>query len=122
MTDEDLKKEIWQKKDFILKAFRNKLTYDKWDKRSSIWVYDFFEITEITDKNHIRILLFEKPCNVCCFSNKEDAETYKWLMDIMTEEIDRRVVIHFQEFVDYKDLAIGDKNIFYVKDEKYEQR
>lgn len=101
---------IKSKKDSILKAFKNRLTYNN-EWHSPIFVYNIFEenIVEITDENY---LLFAKP-PIICFSNREDAETYKWLMDIMNKEIESRIVEHFQEkinnFVDYRDLSIGGK-------------
>ena len=35
--DELLKKEIMSKKDTIKNAFLNRLTYDKWDKKSPVY-------------------------------------------------------------------------------------
>ena len=38
--DELLKKEIMSKKDTIKNAFLNRLTYDKWDKKSPVYAYN----------------------------------------------------------------------------------
>ena len=110
--DELLKKEIMSKKDTIKNAFLNRLTYDKWDKKSPVYDYNIVlsEFEKIDDVERIEFLL--RPFNiipyVVYFSNKEDLEAYKWIHDTIEKEIDDRIAEgfkdHISDFVDCKDL------------------
>lgn len=120
--DELLKKEIMSKKDTIKNAFLNRLTYDKWDKKSPVYAYNIVlsEFEKIDDVERIEFLL--RPFNiipyVVYFSNKEDLEAYKWIHDTIEKEIDDRIAEgfkdHISDFVDCKDLYSGDCEIFAV--------
>lgn len=119
--NELLKEKFMSKKDAIKNAFSNRLTYDKWDKKSPIYAYSVLtsEFEKIEDVKRIDFLLQlpYRPYTVF-FSNKKDMETYKWIHDTIEKEIDDRIVEsftdHFNSFVDYKDIALGDCNTFYV--------
>lgn len=125
MTDKQFKETLESKKEDIKSALKNRATYDKWDKHSSIWIYDIWEskIEEIIDVNKIKnILIFN---DYCCygvrFLNKKDAEIYKWVMDLTEKQVEQVLSnipneYYFGKFVDVKDLSIGDKNEFYVAD------
>lgn len=114
--DELLKKEMMSKKEAIKSTFLNRLTYDKWDKKSPVYVYNILtsEIEETDDIKRIKLLLclFNVTPYANCFLNKEDAETYKWVHDTIEKEIDDRIAEGFKEhiddFVDCKDLCLGD--------------
>ena len=120
--DELLKKEIMSKKDTIKNAFLNRLTYDKWDKKSPVYDYNIVlsEFEKIDDVERIEFLL--RPFNiipyVVYFSNKEDLEAYKWVHDTIEKEIDDRIAEgfkdHISDFVDCKDLYSGDCAVFAV--------
>lgn len=119
--DELLKEKFMSKKDVIKNAFSNRLTYDKWDKKSPIYAYSVLtsEFEKIEDVKSIDFLL-QLPYSpyTVFFSNKKDMETYKWIHDTIAKEIDDRIVEsftdNFNSFVDYKDSALGDCNTFYV--------
>lgn len=119
--DELLKEKFMSKKDAIKNAFSNRLTYDKWDKKSPIYAYSVLtsEFEKIVDVKRIDFLLQlpYRPYTVF-FSNKKDMETYKWSHDTTTKEIDDRIIEsftdNFNSFVNYKDIALGDCNTFYV--------
>lgn len=121
--DELLKEKFMSKKDAIKNAFSNRLTYDKWDKKSPIYAYSMLtsEFEEIKDIKRIKFLLL--PLNITpytvFFSNKKDMETYKWINDTITKEIDDRIIEgftdNFNSFINYKDIALGDCNVFYTK-------
>ena len=110
--DELLKKEIMSKKDTIKNAFLNRLTYDKWDKKSPVYAYNIvlYEFEKIDDVERIEFLLhpFNITPYVVYFSNKEDLEAYKWIHDTIEKEIDDRIAEgfkdHTSDFVDCKDL------------------
>ena len=122
--DELLKEKLKSKKESIKSAFSNRLTYDKWDKKSPIYAYSILtsEFEKIEDVKRIKFLLL--PPNIIpytvFFSNKKDMETYKWINNTITKEIDDRIaersIDNFNSFVDYKDVALGDCNVFYIKD------
>ena len=118
--DELLKKKLMSRKDAIKSAFSNRLIYDKWDKKSPVYAYSVLtsEIERIDDVQQIEFLLY--PFNitpyVVYFSNKEDLEAYKWIHDTIEKEIDDRIAEgfkdHISDFVDYKDLCLGDCTVF----------
>lgn len=120
MTDEQLKETLESKKEDIRNAFINKATYDKWDKHSPIWVYDILEdtIEKITDMKIITYILIFRNYYVSCFLNKKDAKTYKWLHNFIEKEVGNRILegTYTDNFVSFKDLNIGDQNVFYVKE------
>lgn len=118
--DELLKKEVMSRKDAIKSAFSNRLTYDKWDKKSLIYTYNVLtsEVERIDDVQQIEFLLrlFNITPYVIFFSNKKDVEAYKWVHDTIEKEIDDRIgegfKDHIDDFVDYKDLCSGDCAVF----------
>ena len=122
--DELLKEKLKSKKESIKSAFSNRLTYDKWDKKSPIYAYSILtsEFEKIEDVKRIKFLLL--PPNITpytvFFSNKKDMETYKWINNTITKEIDDRIaegfIDNFNSFDDYKNVALGDCNVFYIKD------
>ena len=120
--DELLKEKFMSKKDAIKRAFSNRLTYNKWDKKSPVYAYSVLtsEFEKIEDIKRIDFLLQlpYRPYTVF-FSNKEEMETYKWIHDTITKEIDDRITESFTDnlnsFVNYKDISLDDSNVFYVK-------
>lgn len=122
--DKAIKNIIEQKKELILKAFKNRLTYEKWDKHSPIWAYSYVfddQIEKITDVKRIEFLLKQpRSIFVNYFSNMEDLETYKWLFELIGNEVNNAIFKGFKSsvdsFVNVEDFAIGDKNICHVRD------
>lgn len=55
--DELLKEKLIDKKDDIKNVFANRLTYEKWDKKSPVYVYNIFnsEFEKIDDISRISI-------------------------------------------------------------------
>lgn len=121
MTEERKKKitkEFESKQEEIKKAINNRATYEKWDKHSSIWAYSyvFGKEKEIKNKKDIEYVLKQpRTIYVNYFFNKEDLETYKWMYERISDEIHNAIFesFNFDNFVDYKDLDLGDKA--YVK-------
>lgn len=124
MTDEELKQVFESKKEDLMSTIKNRATNKNWDKHSSIWGYNILTSTieEITDINHIELILTNKQLLGKFFLNKKDAETYKWMIDSIEEKIDERLSSGrcFDNFVSVKDLNIGDANTFNVSD--YEEQ
>lgn len=122
MQDLELKKLLEGKKDDIKKSMKGILTYDKWDKKSPVYAYVFLtnKVEEITDIKRIKFLLTSPQPFVKFFSSKEDLETYKWMHDLIESEIDTRIIegfsSPFENFVDYKDISLGDSKVYYVSD------
>lgn len=122
--DKVIKNIIEQKKESILKSFRNRLTYETWDKQSPIWAYSYVfddQIEKITDVKRIEFLLKQpRPIFVNYFSNMEDLEAYKWLFELIGSEVDNAIFEGFKSrvdsFVNVKDFAMGDKNIYYTEE------
>ena len=56
--DELLKEKLKSKKESIKSAFSNRLTYDKWDKKSPIYAYSILtsEFEKIEDIKRIKFL------------------------------------------------------------------
>lgn len=101
MTDEERIKSILEsKKENIMKAFRNKVTYEKWDKYSPIWAYNVItgEVEKITDIEAIAFLLQIKYFikGIEFFFNKEDVDIYKLLHDFIETEIDNAIMKGFE--------------------------
>lgn len=118
MRDEELKKIMESKKDLVLKAFRNRLTLEKWDEYSPVWMYNILtdEVECISDVVCIKtMLMFGKPF-VNCFLEKEDLDVYQWVSNIIDSEVSNRISENFEKemnyFVNVKDLTLGDKNEF----------
>lgn len=118
MRDEELKRIMESKKDSVLKALRNRLTLEKWDGYSSVWMYNILidEVECISDVVYIKtMLMFGKPF-VNCFLEKEDLDVYKWVFNIIDSEVSNRISENFEKemnyFVNVKDLTLGDKNEF----------
>lgn len=118
MRDDELKRIMESKKDSVLKAFKNRLTLEKWDKHSPIWMYNILtdEIEYTSDIDCIKITLaFGKPF-INCFLEKEDLDVYKWVYNIIEVEIGNRMLESFEKEINYfasaKDLALGDANCF----------
>lgn len=119
--NELLKEKIMFRKDGIKSAFLNRLTYEKWDKQSPVYAFNTItdEIEKIEDIGRIKYLL-TLPCSplVSYYSNKQDIESYIWLKSIINQEIEDRITEsfteHFDSFVNYKDIALGDCNMFYT--------
>ena len=119
--NELLKEKIMFRKDDIKNAFLNRLTYEKWDKQSPVYAFNTItdEIEKIEDIGRIKYLL-TFPCSplVSYYSNKQDIESYIWLKSIINQEIEDRITEsfteHFDSFVNYKDIALGDCNVFYT--------
>lgn len=123
MTEERIKQIFESKKEEIRKAIQNRPTYDTWDKHSSIWAYSyvFKEEQEITDVKRIEWILKQpRTPYVNYFFNKEDMETYKWMYDLIGAEVENALLEGFKSridnFVDYRDLNLGDKNVYYVEE------
>ena len=121
--EELIKRILESKKIEIKQAINNRATYDKWDKHSPIWSYSyvFNEEEEIKDIKRIEWLLKQpRSMYVNFFLNKEDMETYKWMYDFIGNEVDNAIMDSFRDsidkFVDYRDLDVGDKNIYYAKE------
>ena len=59
MTQEQLKEILESKKEDLMNTVKNQATYNKWDKHSSIWIYDILisTIEEITDIKRIEFIL-----------------------------------------------------------------
>lgn len=80
------------------------------------------EFEKIEDVRRIKFLLLPPKITpyTVFFSNKKDMETYKWIHNTIKKEIDDRItegfIDNFNSFVDYKDVALGDCNAFYIKD------
>jgi hypothetical protein len=118
MRNEELKKIMESKKDLVLKAFRNRLTLEKWDEYSPVWMYNILtdEVECISDVVCIKtMLMFGKPF-VNCFLEKEDLDVYQWVSNIIDSEVSNRISENFEKeigsFVSVKDLALGDMNCF----------
>lgn len=121
--DELLKEKLISKKDVIKNAFTNRLTYDKWDKKSPVYAYSILtsEFEKIEDVKRIKFLLL--PPNITpytiFFSNKEDMETYKWVNDTIEKEMEDRIAEGFTDysnsFVEYQDIALGSCDAYYVE-------
>lgn len=119
MTDKERIKLILEpKKENILKAFRNRTIYKTWDKHSPIWVYykATCNVEEITDIKTIEYVLKWKNPYIYCSFNKEDVDTYKWLIDFINVEVKNAIMKDFDsainDFVYIKGLSLGDKNIY----------
>ena len=118
MRDEELKRIMESKKDSVLKALRNRLTLEKWDGHSPVWMYNILtdEVECISDISCIKtILTFGKPF-INCFLEKEDLDVYQWVFNIIDSEVSNRISEGFEKEVDFfvnvKDLALGDMNCF----------
>lgn len=93
--DELLKEKLIDKKDDIKNVFANRLTYEKWDKKSPVYVYNIFnsEFEKIDDISRISFLL-RAPYGqyTLFFSNENDVKIYKWLMNTVEDEINNRII------------------------------
>jgi hypothetical protein len=120
MTQEQLKEILESKKEDLMNTVKNQATYNKWDKHSSIWIYDILTSTieEITDIKRIEFILSTNQPLAKFFLDKKDAETYKWMIDLIERQVDEELSSgrYFKNFVSVKDLNIGDSNTFYVSD------
>lgn len=112
---EEIKNEFLSKRELIINAFKNKVVLDNWDGSSPIWVYNVFvnKIIYISDTNLItKTLLLNKLYP--CFLNKEDAEICQWIFNTIETEVNNRISQRlFNDFVNVKDIAHGDKNNAY---------
>lgn len=112
MRDELVKKVLENKKEELHKAFKNRLTYDKWNKQSPVYAYCIFDnlIEKIEDIKRIKFLLQNQQFGVVFFSNEADAKTYLWLRKFIEQEIDNRIAEsfnagYFENFVDVKNIT-----------------
>lgn len=125
MDKEQLKEILESRKEDLMSTVKNRATYSKWDKHSSIWVYDMLTSTieEITDIKYIKFILSTNQQPLAkFFLNKKDAETHKWMIDLIEGQINEELLFGrcFENFVSEKDLPIGDSNTYYVSD--YEEQ
>lgn len=118
MRDKELKRIMESKKDSVLKALRNRLSLEKWDGCSPVWMYNILtdEVECISDIDCIKTtLIFGKPF-INCFLEKEDLDVYKWVFNIIDSEVSNRILEGFEKEINYfanvKDLNLGDKNYF----------
>lgn len=124
MTDKEIKELIEPKKEQIKQSFKDRATYNKWDKHSPIWVYNILtnESKEITEPKQIKYILRTPQPFTHFFLTKESMETYKWIHELIEMEIDNRVSegfnsgSAFDNFVDFKDIE-NKENRFYLEGE-----
>lgn len=123
MTREEiLKEKIISKKDAIKRSFRNKLSYDKWDRKSPIYAYSILtsDIEIIGDIQLIKFLLstFNFAPYVVYFSDKKDAEMYKWVHNIIEKTIDDSIAEGFSDytnnFVDHINIDSEDCDVLSI--------
>lgn len=111
-TRQEILKSLFEaKKEEIMQAIKNRATYEKWDKHSSIWAYSYvFDRTEeISDLKRIEsILKSPRSMYLNIFLNEHDMETYKWMYDIIGIDIDSTIsdnlTSYLDSFVDYRDI------------------
>ena len=124
MKDKELKELFLSKKNEVEECFKKRITYENWDKKTPVYFYNILDgsIKEFTHENLILNLLFplNKGIHVA-FPNRKLAETYKWTIDTIEKEVDERINSGFKEyvdqnFVDFKDLNLGVKNVFFVEE------
>lgn len=124
MTDKELKQIFESKKEDLMSTLKNQATYKNWDKHSSIWGYNILtsDIEEITDEKYIESILTHSQPFGKFFLNKKDAETYKWMIDLIEGQIEEELSSgrYFKNYVSVKDLNLGDENVYYTSD--YEEQ
>lgn len=121
MDKEQLKEILESRTEDLMSTVKNQATYNKWDKHSSIWAYDMLTSTieEIADIKLIEFILSTNQQPLAkFFLDKKDAETHKWMIDLIEGQIEEELLSGrcFENFVSVKDLNIDDTNVFYVSD------
>lgn len=99
MRDEELKERLLSEKDKINECFKKRITYENWDKKTPVYFYNILDgsIKEYTHENLILNFLFPLNQGICvAFPTKEIAETYKWIIDMIVEEVDSRILMSLE--------------------------
>ena len=126
MTDEQIKQILETKKEQIKQSFKDKATYDKWDKHSPIWAYSLLtgECKKITEPKVVKLALSAPQSFVHYFFTKESMETYKWTHEFIETIIDERVIESFSSgkifdnFISFENLVSEDTKVYYIQEEK----
>lgn len=121
-NDDKIRLLFESKKDAIQNAFKNRIKRFSSDLKV-VYVYDIFsgDIVEYPNEKIKDELLFNTPAYSAYFKNREDAETYKWCFEIIESLIDAQMEeLNFDVFVDVKDIALHNENMYFVSDhDKY---
>ena len=121
MTNEQIREIFLSKENKIKKCFKEKVTYENWDKKSPVFVYSILsgDIYKFENTDVIKYVLSKFLVRYCiAFTNKEAAEIYKWLYDTIAHEIDNRICEGFTDninkFVEHRELHVRDTSVFTV--------